>query len=193
MLIMALVHLSLKFTCAWLLREGAYDSLNLQGARLEVLADAIGSVGVLITAAVIHFTGWLRIDSIIALAIVVWILPRALRLGGKAVRILLQQAPDHLDVYALVGRTRALPKISDVPALHEWTLTSGMPVASRHIEETDPADQHDARHAVQDLIRAEARIDHVTIQVELRDDPDCCPGRTTTPTTSQTQHAPSPL
>lgn len=192
LLIVATIALAINLACAWLLREGAEDSLNLQGARLEVLADAIGSVGVLITAVVIHLTGWVRIDSIIALAIVVWILPRALRLGGKAVRILLQQAPDHLDVEELEGQIRALPKVSNVHALHIWTLTSGMPVASLHIEVADPADQHEARHLVHDLIRAQARIDHVTIQVDLLDDPDCCPGRSMSPRNPEPQHTPAP-
>ncbi len=180
LLVVALVALTINLTCAWLLREGSEESLNLQGARLEVLADAVGSVGVLITAAVIHLTGWTRIDSLMALAIVAWLLPRAFRLGTRAVRVLLQHAPDHLDVEAMADEVRALPGVSDVHDLHVWTLTSGMHVASLHIEVEDPERQHELRHAVQRLISEHAEIDHATVQVELQDDPDCCVGHPVT-------------
>jgi cobalt-zinc-cadmium efflux system protein len=174
LLVVAIVALAVNVLCAWLLRPGAEKSLNLQGARLEVLADAAGSIGVLITAAVIHFTGWTRIDSVMALLIVGWILPRALRLGYRALRVLLQHAPDHLDVDGLARAVSELPGVTGVHDLHVWTLTSGMDVASLHVEVADGARQHEIRHTVHDLISGRAGIDHLTVQIELSDDPACC-------------------
>lgn len=174
LLVVASVALAVNLFCAWLLRPGAEASLNLRGARLEVLADAAGSIGVLVTALVIQLTGWTRIDSLMALAIVGWLLPRALRLGTQAVRVLLQQAPDHLDVEDVEDDVRALPGVTSVHDLHVWTLTSGMDVASLHVEVADAQRQHEIRHAVHQLIVERTGIDHVTVQIELHDDPDCC-------------------
>jgi cobalt-zinc-cadmium efflux system protein len=174
LLIVASVALAINVLCAWLLRPGAEESLNLRGARLEVLADAAGSIGVLVTAVVIHLTGWTRIDSVMALAIVGWLLPRALRLGYQALRVLLQHAPDHLDVDGLERDIGRLPGVTGVHDLHVWTLTSGMEVASLHVEVADGDRQHEIRHTVRDLIAKHAGIDHVTVQIELSDDPACC-------------------
>ncbi len=174
LLIIATVALAVNGLCAWLLRPGAEESLNLRGARLEVLADAAGSIGVLVTAVVIHLTGWTRIDSVMALLIVGWLLPRALRLGYQSLRVLLQHAPEHLDVDELVREVARLPGITGVHDLHVWTLTSGMDVASLHVEVSDPDHQHEARHAVHGLVRERTGIEHVTVQVELHDDPTCC-------------------
>lgn len=172
LLLIAAIALPVELLCAWLLRPGAGTSLNLDAARLEVLADAAGTIGVLATAVVIQVTGWTAIDSVIALLIVGWILPRALRLARRSLRILLQQAPDDLDLGRLDADLRAIPGITDVHDLHVWTLTSGMDVASIHVEVADPAAQHTASHAVRRLL-ADAGVPHVTVQVELRDDPHC--------------------
>ena len=168
------VALAVEFVCAWLLRPGADDSLNLEGARLEVLADAVGTIGVLLAAGVIQLTGWTAIDAIVAVAISGWLLPRAVRLGRRSLRVLLQHAPHGMDVDALEGKLRDLPGVTDVHDLHVWTLTSGMDVASVHIEVRDLQVQHEARHAVRDVLASTAGVDHATVQVELADDPNCC-------------------
>ncbi|HUR74874.1 MAG TPA: cation diffusion facilitator family transporter, partial [Sporichthya sp.] len=84
-----------------LLREGAQESLNLRAAYLEVLADAVGSAGVLIAAILIGATGETWIDPALAIALGVWILPRTYRLGAQALRVLLEAAPPHIDLAAL--------------------------------------------------------------------------------------------
>lgn len=176
LLVVAIVALGVNVSCAWLLRPGAQESLNLQGARLEVLADAVGSFGVLVVAGVIHLTGWTTIDSIVALAMVTWLLPRALRLGRRSLRVLLQHAPEDLDLEEIEAELVRLPGVTGVHDLHVWTLTSGMEVASVHIEVADAGRQHDARHAVRALLAEQAGISHATVQVELRGDPACCEG-----------------
>lgn len=174
LLVVATVALGVNLLCARLLRSGAETSLNLEGARLEVLADAVGSIGVLVTAVVVALTGWTRIDSLIALAIVGWLLPRALRLAARSLRILLQHAPSHVDLPALEGALTALPDVADIHDLHVWTLTSGKEVASLHAAIRDPARQHETLHAIKRVVAEHAHTDHVTVQVELVDDPTCC-------------------
>lgn len=174
LLVVATVALGINLLCARLLRSGAEASLNLEAARLEVLADAVGSIGVLVTAIVIMVTGWTRVDSLMALAIVGWLLPRALRLAHRSVRILLQHAPSDIDLPALEAALTSLPGVANIHDLHVWTLTSGKEIASLHAAIRDPERQHETLHAMKRLVAQHAHTDHVTVQVELVDDPTCC-------------------
>ncbi len=117
-----------------LLRAGAKESLNVRGAYLEVLSDTLGSVAVVIGAIVWGITGWTWVDPMIGAAIGLFILPRAWRLGGEAVRILVQAAPAGHRRRTRSARTwPAIPGVVDVHDLHVWTLTSEMEVASAHL------------------------------------------------------------
>src|SRR5690606_10556252 len=112
-----------------LLRSGAQESLNLRGAYLEVLADLVGSVAVLISAALTLLTGWRYADPIAGVAIGVWILPRTAVLAARSLRILCQHAPRGADGAGISARLAELDHVDDVHDLHVWTLTSGMEVA----------------------------------------------------------------
>src|SRR3546814_14411558 len=107
-----------------MLRQGAKESLNVEGAYLEVLADTLGSVGVIIAAILLEVFGWAWIDPVVGAGIGLWILPRTWRLGGQAVRILLQAAPPGTDLGAIRADLVNLPGVVDVHDLHVWTLTS---------------------------------------------------------------------
>ncbi|HEX2771176.1 MAG TPA: cation diffusion facilitator family transporter, partial [Micromonosporaceae bacterium] len=133
MLVVAVGGLVVNLTGMALLRAGARENLNLRGAYLEVLGDLLGSVGVIAAASLIALAGWWWADSVVAVAIGLFILPRTFRLGRAAVRILVQAAPAHVDVPAVQARLAAVPGVSDVHDLHVWTLTSGMEVASAHL------------------------------------------------------------
>ena len=138
MLAVAVGGLIVNLVVFALLRAGARESLNLRGAYLEVVGDLLGSAGVIVAAVVIALTGWSYADPIVAVAVALLILPRTVKLGLAAVRILVQAAPDHLDVTAVRDRLAALDGVCDVHDLHVWTLTSGMDVASAHLR-LDPA------------------------------------------------------
>ena len=151
---------------AWrLLRPGADESLNVEGAYVEVIADLIGSIGVLAAAVIIWTTGWTVVDPVIGAAIGLFILPRAWRLGRKALRILIQAAPDHLDLDTLQQRLTAIPAVVDVHDLHVWTLTSEMEVATVHLMTNDGADPHPVLDQARTTLQ-EAGIAHATLQVE---------------------------
>ncbi|HSL25340.1 MAG TPA: cation diffusion facilitator family transporter, partial [Acidimicrobiia bacterium] len=124
MLAVAVIGLLVNLA-GWRLLAAGSDSLNVIGARLELLADLVGSIGVIIAALLIRFTGWLYADPLVAIALALFILPRAFRLGREAVRILVQAAPPHLDLTQVRERLAALPGVVDIHDLHVWTLTSG--------------------------------------------------------------------
>ena len=149
------------------------DSLNMMGARFELLADLLGSVGVIAAALVVRFTGWLQADSLIAIALGILVLPRAFKLGREAVRILVQEAPPHLDVGRIKTSLAAIPRVVDIHDLHVWTLTSGMEVVSAHLMIENDADPHSALDSARDLLQKDFQIEHATLQVEPQSHVGC--------------------
>jgi cobalt-zinc-cadmium efflux system protein len=166
MLAVAVGGLIVNLIAFGLLRSGAAESLNVRGAYLEVVGDLLGSVGVIIAAAVIGYTGWTYADPIVAVAVALLILPRTVKLGLAAVRILVQAAPDHLDVTAVRDRLAALDGVCDVHDLHVWTLTSGMDVASAHLLLDPTAEFGEVLATARDALHEDFSIDHATLQVE---------------------------
>jgi len=149
-----------------LLKGAADESLNVQGAFLEVLGDLLASVGVVIAGIVIFVTGWSGIDALVGIAIGLFILPRALGLARKAVRILIESAPDGVDVESLRSALVALPEVLEVHDLHVWTLTSDMNTATAHIVIDDGIDSHPTLDAARDVLAGQFGIDHATFQIE---------------------------
>ncbi len=166
MLLVAAVGLAVNLAGWWLLRKGAGESLNVEGAFLEVLADLVGSVGVVIAALIMITTGWTYADPLFGAGIGLFILPRAWRLGHKALRVLVQAAPPGLDLEELRDELGRIEGVVDVHDLHVWTLTSGMDVASMHLMTTPAADSHRVLDGARDLLQQRYRIGHATLQVE---------------------------
>ena len=166
MLIVALSGLVANLVAFWLLREGAKESLNVEGAYLEVLADTIGSVGVIAAAVLLEVFGWAWVDPVIGAGIGLWILPRTWRLGRRAVRVLLQAAPEHVDLDALVADLSAIEGVADVHDVHVWTLTSEMEAASAHLMVADGVDSHSVLDQARHLLAERHGIEHGTFQVE---------------------------
>jgi cobalt-zinc-cadmium efflux system protein len=149
-----------------LLRQGAKESLNVRGAYLEVLADTLGSVGVLVAGAVTLAFGWRYADPLVAVAIGLFVLPRTWSLGRQAVRILVQAAPAHVDVAAVRSGLAALDGVRDVHDVHVWTLTSGMEVGSAHLEIDAACDPATVLSAARALLADGHGLPHFTVQVE---------------------------
>lgn len=173
MLVVAVIGLAVNLVALVLLRQGSKESLNLEGAYLEVVADTLGSVGVIIAATVIQLTGWVYIDPILGAAIGVFILPRTWRLGGQAVRILIQAGPPNVDPAGVRTDLGRLEGVVDVHDLHLWTLTSGMEVASAHLMVAVGTDSHRILDQARELLEAGYGITHATLQVEPADHRGC--------------------
>lgn len=166
MLIVAVIGLGVNLVAFLLLREGSKESVNVEGAYLEVLADAVGSLGVIVAAVLLQVFGWAWVDPVIGAAIGLWILPRTYRLGRKAVRILLQAAPEHVDLDALCADLEGIDGLVDVHDLHVWTLTSEMDAASVHLMTVDGTDTHRVLDRARTLLADAHGITHATFQVE---------------------------
>ena len=172
-LVVATLGLLVNLVAFLLLRRGAEESINVRGAYLEVLADALGSVGVIIAAAVLVTTGWPYIDPIAAAGIGLFILPRTYRLAAEALRVLLQVAPPEIDLDDVRADLRALPSVVDVHDVHVWTLTSAMEVASAHLMIAADADAHRVLDDARTLLEGRYGLEHATLQVEPEDHTGC--------------------
>ena len=165
-LLVALGGLLVNLIGLWLLRQGAHESLNMEAAFTEVLADGMGSVAVVAAALITMTTGWPYADPLFGAGLGLFILPRAIRLGRQALHVLVQAAPSRLDLEAIRADLTAIDGVVDVHDLHVWTLTSEMEVASLHLMTDEQADPHDVLDRAEVLLRERYQLSHATLQVE---------------------------
>lgn len=163
LVVVALIGLAANLVVMLLLRADAKGSIAVRGAYMEVLADAVGSIGVLVAGVVTMTTSWPYADLVVAVLIALWVAPRAIRLALDALRILAQQAPVHVDVDKIQRELSELAGVTEVHDLHVWTLTTGMDVATVHVTAT--ADNADVLAAARDVLERHG-LDHATIQVD---------------------------
>jgi cation diffusion facilitator family transporter len=153
-----------------LLRRGRGESLNVRGAYLEVLGDALGSVAVLVAGVVIATTGWYYADVVASLAIGFLVLPRAWQLLREALDVLLEAAPRGVDLDDVRSHILGVEGVVGVHDLHAWTITSGLPVLSAHVVVSDAALQDGHGGRVLDALCAclgdHFDVEHCTFQLE---------------------------
>jgi cobalt-zinc-cadmium efflux system protein len=172
-LAVAAVGLALNLVSYVLLRRGAEESLSVRGAALEVLADAVGSAVVLVAAGVWSITGWDWVDPVAAIGLGIFILPRTARLAAQALRVLLQAAPQHIDLAGVRADLADIPGVLDVHDLHVWTLTSDMEVATAHVMIGPSTDSHAVLDQAQQRLRERHGVKHATLQLEPSDHTGC--------------------
>lgn len=158
--------LAVNLICLRLLHPGAHESLNVRGAYLEVLGDALSSGAVLAAGAVIALTGWVHADALAAAAIGLLILPRTVALLSQAVHVLLEGVPSHLDLGEIEQAMGAVDGVRRVHDLHVWTLTSGREAMSAHVVARPPVEADRLLHDLHLVLHARFGIDHTTIQIE---------------------------
>ncbi len=148
----------------FMLRGGAGESLNVKGAYLEVVADTLGSVGVIAAALLVQWTGDGWWDTLVALAIAVFVFVRAIFLAREVLTVLGQHAPRGIEPDDLIGALEQVPGVVAVHDLHVWTLTSGMDVATAHLVAAQ--DSPDVLTPAARVLRERFNIAHATLQVE---------------------------
>lgn len=166
-LVVALLGLVANVGAFLLLRKGSVESLNVRGAYLEVIADLVGSLGVLLSGALTLLFGWRYADPVLGVAIGLWVLPRTWVLARRSLRILFQHAPERVDVERLTTSLCTLGGVDEVHDVHVWTLTSGMEVASAHLTVRPGADQTEILRLAQRTLAEDYQLDHATLQVEV--------------------------
>lgn len=167
MLLVAIVGLAINAVAMALLRGGRDSSLNVRGAYLEVWADFLGSVAVLVAAGLIWLTGARWLDPAIAILIALWVLPRGWALLRSAMQVLLEGTPEGIDPDAVERTLRAVPGVRNIHDLHIWSITTGVPLLTAHVA-IDSLEQWDATlKALCEAIAQAHHIDHLTLQPEL--------------------------
>jgi cobalt-zinc-cadmium efflux system protein len=166
MLAIAGVGLLVNLASVWLLHQGARESLNVRAAYLEVLSDAVTSVGVIVAALLVLLTGAPVIDPLVSAAIAVFIVPRTWRLLRQAVNVLLEGVPPHLDMAEIQAAIEREPGVRRVHDLHVWTLTSGREAMSAHVVVDDYGSGERILECLHALLHTRFGIDHTTIQLE---------------------------
>ncbi|MEV4105434.1 cation diffusion facilitator family transporter [Nonomuraea sp. NPDC049649] len=173
MLFVGALGLAVNLVALMLLRSGAAESLNVKGAYLEVVADTAGSVGVIVAGWLVATTGASIWDTVIALAIGVFVAVRAVLLGRQVFAVLGQHVPEGIDPVAVAEDLAAIKGVHDVHDLHLWTLTSGMNVATAHLVTADLNDNHAVLDQARDLLLQRHGVAHATLQVEPIDHSGC--------------------
>ncbi|WP_010541232.1 cation diffusion facilitator family transporter [Dietzia alimentaria] len=166
MLLIGALGLVVNLISLLLLRSGSAESLAVRGAYLEVLADAAGSVGVIVAALLIRATGSTVWDLVVAVAIAVFIVVRAAALGRRVLAVLAQHAPDGVDPTEVEAELKTLHHVEEVHDLHLWTLTSGMDVGTVHLVVAPSADHAEVLEDARRVLFERHGVEHVTVQIE---------------------------
>lgn len=171
MLLVGGLGLIVNLIALFMLRGGAGESLNVKGAYLEVVADTLGSLGVILAALLIDWTGDGWWDTLIALAIAVFVFIRAVLLAREVLTVLGQHAPRGIEPGDIIEALEQVPGVVQVHDLHVWTLTSGMDVATAHLVATD--EQQDVLAQAAQMLQTRFNIAHATLQIEDADATPC--------------------
>ena len=166
MIWIAVAGLAANLVSMTLLHGHHEESLNVKAAYLEVLTDALGSIGVVVGALVMMPTGWYWLDPLISAGIGLLVLPRTLSLLSQSAHILLEGAPGEIDVSKARADLAAIPGVEEIHDLHVWTLTSGMHSASVHVRAAADSPRGQVLADVQRVLRDDLRVEHATVQVE---------------------------
>lgn len=179
MLSVAAAGLVANLTAAALLWRGRHRNLNLRGAFLHVLGDALGSLGALVAGALIAGLGWWVADPLAALAVSGLILVSAWRLVRESVEVLMEATPAHVELERLERAMRGVPGVLRVGDLHVWTLTSGYHAMSAHVDVEGERSPTPILERLQRVAREDFGIFHTTFQlepIEAKEPPAAAPG-----------------
>jgi len=168
MLVIALIGLLANVISAFALHGASDASLNVRGAYLHVLSDLLGSVGTVLAAVIIRFTGWLPADPIVSILVTLLIVRGAWRLVRESVDVMLESTPAHISLGGVRAQLEAIPGVESVHDLHVWTVTSGVVAMSAHAIVREPERQQHVLEHVHDVMRLFG-IQHVTIQLERQE------------------------
>lgn len=165
MMAVAVIGLIINLISMRILFSSSKDSLNVKGAYLEVLSDALGSVGVIIGAAVIYFTGWMWVDTVIAVLIGFWVLPRTWILLKQSINILLEGVPEEIDIEKLRNDLLGLKGVESIHQLKVWAITSKNVHLTVHLL-APCADKNELYRSALEMLSHEHGITEMTLQIE---------------------------
>jgi cobalt-zinc-cadmium efflux system protein len=162
----AAVGVAVNVAATWVMARANRDSVNVRGAFAHVVTDLYGFIGTLVAGIVIIVTGFERADSIASLMVVGLMLHAAWGLLGETGRILLEAAPEGYAPGEIVTAISSQPGVASVHDVHVWLITSGFPALSAHVLVRPPADCHQVRRELEQLLCEQFALDHTTLQVD---------------------------
>jgi cobalt-zinc-cadmium efflux system protein len=164
-LIVGLASLAGNGIATLLLVGGDRENLNLEGVLRHTAADALGALGVVVAGLLVVTTGWDRADPIVSILIGVLILLSSWRLLREPFNVLMESAPEGIDVEDVGNAMCSVPGVREVHDLHVWTVTSGFPALAAHIR-SEPNESPDAvRERIESVLHERFGVDHTTLQV----------------------------
>ncbi|HTE18014.1 MAG TPA: cation diffusion facilitator family transporter, partial [Armatimonadota bacterium] len=155
----------------FVLHGGKDDSLNIRGAWLHMLTDALGSVGAILGGLAVWAFGWSWADPAVSIAIAVLVLYSSWHLLRESVNVLLEGTPGHIDLEAVRGAMLEVEDVEEVHDLHVWTITSGMDAMSGHVVVGERMERRQSGDILSDLhcvLHDRFGLHHLTIQIEPR-------------------------
>lgn len=169
MMIVAVIGLVINLISMKILFSSSQESLNIKGAYLEVLSDALGSVGVIVGGAIIYFTGWMWVDTVIAVLIGFWVLPRTWILLKQSINILLEGVPEEIDIEKLRNDLLSIKGVESIHQLKVWAITSKNVHLTVHLYAPE-ADRNQLYQQAMEMLSHQHGITEMTLQIE--DDAD---------------------
>ncbi|HEX6068576.1 MAG TPA: cation diffusion facilitator family transporter [Longimicrobiaceae bacterium] len=173
MMVIAAGGLAVNLAGLWLLSGGRSESLNVRGAWLHVLSDALGSVGTLAAGGLILAFGWAWADPVASILIGLLVLYSSWALLKETVAVLMEGAPGDIDVDEVRTALHSVPGVTSAHDLHVWTITSGMVALSAHVVTPDTLDGGPLLDRIRHMLHDRFGIDHITVQVEPEDFGSC--------------------
>ena len=169
MLSVGTVGLIVNVLAAWILHSSSEHSLNVEGAFQHVMADLLGSVGVVISGTLVWAFGWTLADPIVSVVIAVLILLSTWRLLAKVVHVLLEGVPEHVDVFRLCSKMEDVEGVVLVHDIHVWTIAQGYDALNAHVlvdRELPPGELDPVLRRLRKIASQDFGIQHITIQIE---------------------------
>ena len=169
MLVIAAAGLLINLVSFAVLHTGDKENLNIRGAALHVAGDLLGSIAAIVAAIVIIYTGWTLIDPILSVAVAFLILKSAWALVKRSGHVLLEGAPDWLNVETMQEQiVAAVPGVAGIHHVHVWGLTPQQLMLTMHLTLNEPVEsQSHVVRSVKTFLKSEYGIGHSTIEVEV--------------------------
>jgi cobalt-zinc-cadmium efflux system protein len=161
--------LVVNLVCAWLLHGDHEEDLNVRGAWLHIMGDALGSVGAIAAGVLMSLYGWYAADPFFSFIIALLIVWSSWNLIRESTNVLLEGTPAHINLAAVEDAILQTEGVSDVHDLHVWTITSGREALSAHVIHVETISQPDLLKELRTKLHDRFGVDHLTIQMETPD------------------------
>ena len=164
--VVALVGVAVNLAATWQLSKANRESMNIEGSFQHILTDLAAFIFTAIAGLIIITTGWVRADGIASLIVAAIMLRAAYGLLRDSGRVLLEAAPEGMNVSEIAGALASHPHVENVHDLHVWEISSGFPSLSAHVLVHPGDDCHAIRRELEQLLEDRFQIDHTTLQVD---------------------------